>query len=325
MSSADYPDPDTIAHLHTTGQTAALRDALMALLGQPDAATHLRALDTRQVLTAIFPELEPARDCDQPIVHFLPVLGHSLEAVAVIDWLLGQLYGWPAALPVAAQLFPQIHYRSAYARQLRDHFRTTVGSYPRTALLRLAALLHDNAKPQTKRPKPGGGVSFHDHQTIGGHIAAHMLTRLGFGEAETSYVWLVVREHMRPGQLYALHEITERAVRRLFNDLSTDAPDVLLHLLADHMATRGPMLKPSAWLAQAKWVDDMLAIQWGEHTQTPRPLVTGNDVMKALGIGPGPLVGRLLQQVREAHGSGVVTTPEAALTLARQLWEAERR
>src|SRR5262249_9212062 len=57
----------------------------------PHGAPWWAALDEPGLLTKIIPELEPARATDQPNVHFLPVLAHSIEAVAAVDWLMDQL------------------------------------------------------------------------------------------------------------------------------------------------------------------------------------------------------------------------------------------
>jgi poly(A) polymerase/tRNA nucleotidyltransferase (CCA-adding enzyme) len=335
---------ERIAALLAQDDAPGMRDVLVALLERHNSAEWLRKLDDAGLLTRIVPELEPARDTDQPRVHFLPVLAHSLETVAVVDWLLGQLavvssqlsgaspigtdttdYGLPTtglrqALPVAVQSYPQLRYRSVYAAELRAHFAEMLGEgRSRAALFRLGALLHDVAKPQTKQPKPGGGVSFHDHQTIGGEVALEVAQRLRFSDSEAAYIATVVREHMRPGQFAALDQVTLRAVRRFFHATGHAGPDVLLHSLADHMATRGPNLDVAAWHAQAQWTDALLDVIWGDESEPVAPLINGNDLMRALGIGPGPQVGRLLAAIGEAQAGGDITTPEEALALARRL------
>lgn len=330
-----------IAGLIERGDAEGLRAALLALVERPGAAQRLRALDAAGQLTRVIPELEPARDTDQPIVHFLPVLAHSFETVAAIEWLLGQIQaqalrgddgrepvvGQQAIdipqpeTPVAVQSHPSLRYRSVYAEELRRHFGGAVGRYQRAALLKLAALLHDVAKPQTKQPKPGGGVSFHEHQTIGGEIAARVARRLGFRSEETGYIRTVVREHMRPGQLAVLDEVTLRAVRRFFRATGEAGPDVLVHMLADHMATRGPLIDAGAWLAQARWVDALLDTVWGEEQPITPALLNGEDLIRELGITPGPLLGQLLAAVGEAQAGGEIVTRAEAIDLARRTFE----
>jgi poly(A) polymerase/tRNA nucleotidyltransferase (CCA-adding enzyme) len=350
-------DIQRVAGLLATGDVNGLRAELVALLVQPGAAGALRALDQAGLLTQIIPELEPARATTQPNVHFLPVLAHSLEAVCVVDWLLGELgvYERRSAnderrttngerrmmnqdgrstpnplspvssphlpVPVAVQTHPELRYRSAYAKELRWLFAEQIGGYSRAVLFKLAALMHDVAKPATKRPKPGGGVSFHEHQTIGGEVAQALVRRLGFGEDAASYIRLVVREHMRPGQFAALDEVTPRAVARYFHATAGAGPDVLLHMLADHMATRGPRIDVAGWQAHAAWVDALLDTIWGEQDEITPPLLNGEELMRALAIAPGPLVGRLLAAIGEAQAGGDITTSEEAIALARQMIE----
>lgn len=319
-----------IAGLLAGADQDGLRETLAALLAEPGAAARLRALDDASLLTRIIPELEPARATDQPLVHFLPVLAHSLETVAAAEWLLGEIGraggGGTSAqldaptLPVAVQTHPELRYHSTYAAELRAHFAGDVGRYPRAALYKLGALLHDIAKPATKQPKPDGGVSFHDHQTIGGEVALEVARRLGFNAAEAAYVRSIVREHMRPGQLAVLEELTLRAVNRFFQATGDAGPDVLVFLLADHMATRGPHIDVVAWVWQARWIDDLLDTIWGEQGTVTPPLLNGEDLMRELGIGPGPLVGRLLAAVGEAQADERISTRPEALELARSLF-----
>ena len=228
------------------------------------------------------------------------------------------------ALPVALQTHPDLHYQSVYIAELRRHFAEHIGGYPRVALFKLAALLHDIAKPATKQAKPGGGVSFHEHQTIGGEVALAVARRLGFGEEPARYIRLVVREHMRPGQLGTgsrgvLQYATPRAVARFFHATAGAGPDVLLHLLADHMATRGPQINVAAWLAQAAWVDALLNTIWGAVIARTPPLLNGDELMHALGLAPGPLLGQLRAAISEAQAGGEISTSTEAIALARSI------
>ncbi len=310
------------------------RDELLRLLDAPTAAPWLRYLDACGALTRLIPELEPARDCAQPNVHFLPVLAHILETVAALDWLIGLLPGLVVtaqrpesgggapdeALPVAVQTYPGLRRELPFAERLAALLAEgRAGGHRRAALLKLAALLHDNAKPQTRAVHPDGKVSFYEHQTIGAEVAARIGRRLRLSRHDCGYVALVVREHMRPGQLRAGEVLTVRAVNRLFRDLGDAGPDVLLHELADHLATRGPYVDPQGWEAHLAWVEALLEHYYAPRAERSIPLLDGNDLMAALGMGPGPAVGELLREIGEAQAAGEVTTREEALALARRL------
>ncbi len=334
MSTPDLSQTqiEHIAALVDQGDTAGMRDELVALLEHRHSARRLRALDATGLLTRIIPELEPARATDQPSVHFLPVLAHSIEAVAAVDWLFHELkiVGATAegergrggeeetqALPAALQANPELRYRSTYAEAFRERFTQLLDAgHPRRVLFKLATLLHDVAKPQTKQTKPDGDVSFYEHQTIGGEIAREVALRLGFSAEEAIYIRSIVREHMRPGQLATLDEVTLRAVRRFFHATGDAGPDILLHSLADHMATRGPRLNVAAWYAQVAWTDMLIETIWGAEIELERPLLNGKDLMSEFGIAPGPAVGRLLAAIGEAQAGGDITTRAEALELA---------
>jgi len=311
-----------------------VRDELLKLLHLPNAAPWLRYLDATRVLTQIFPELEPARACDQPGVHFLPVLAHTLEAVVALEWLLAGLAPeveplprTPPLLPAAVQTYPDLPRNLAYRERWRTHLAESPGTGgSRAGLLKLATLLHDNAKPQTKQSKPDGGISFYGHQDIGAAIAQAVGRRLRLSRQEVAYVTLVVREHMRPGQLRNTSGVTPRAIARFLRDTGTAGPDLLLHNLADHMATRGPLIDPDDWRHHLAWTNELLVTCWGQPPERSRPLVSGHDLMQHLGIAPGKLVGTLLAEIRTAQAAGEITTPDEALAHARQMiaaWEAE--
>jgi len=339
-------------------------------------------MDDTGILTHIIPELEPARHCEQPIFHFLPVLGHSLEAVTCAEWLLagimengewrmenagqagengecrmenaecqtevggqgsgrmengewgmedaGQVSeggGRPTTVggapsPVAVQHYPHLSRTLPYASELAAHFAGPRSSgCPRVALFKLATLLHDNAKPQTKQPKPGGGVTFYDHQKIGAKVALQIARRLRISRRDAHYIETVVHNHMRLGQLRAGGELTERAIHRFFRDTGSAGPDVLLHDLADHMAASGPTIKPENWANHIAWTGILLDAYWGKPPERAQPLVNGHDLMTALNIAPGKLIGKLLQELHEAQAIGEITTREEALALARRVME----
>lgn len=307
-----------------------VREELIQLLDHAGGAWGLRYLDEARLLTRIFPELEPARTCDQPRVHVLPVLAHSLEAVTAMEWLFGQLgvadhtmvapaY---APQPLAVRHHPQLSLELPHRELLLQHLQQPLAvGHRRLALLKLATLLHDNAKPQTKEPKADGGVSFHGHQNIGAEIVTQIGRRLRLSRHEVAYLTTVVREHMRPGQLMQIDDLTLRAVSRFFRDCGDAGADVLLHSFADHMATRGPLLDPDGWRYHVAWVGALLGSQWDEPDE-PAPLLDGRVLMRELALPSGPRIGQLLATVREAQLAGDVTTLEEALALARRSVEA---
>lgn len=298
-----------------------IRDELLKLLALPNAGGWVRFLDDVGLLTTLIPELEPGRACEQPSAHALPVLGHLLEAVVAADWLLGQLDRIdPIVQPLALRVLPELDAGLPHTDRMRARLAELVDGVPRVALFKLAVLLHDVAKPQTKAIKPEGGISFYDHQVIGAEVAWRIARRLRISRAGSEYVRQIVREHMRPGQLSELGpELTLRAVYRFFRATGEAGPDVLLHSLCDHLAVKGPLLVREGWEWHIAWTARMLEIYYDETEQIrPEPLLRGGDVMRELGLEPGPLIGRVLEDVREAQAAGDVRTRDEALDWARR-------
>ena len=272
-----------------------VRDELLMLLGLADTARALRRADALGVLGVIIPEIEPMRGTRQPAPHRFDVLEHSLRAVAGCDRLLARL---DALAP--------------YGEELAVHVAEPLGGGAgRRTALKLAALLHDVSKPETRR-RVSGRVRFFEHDVIGARRAREIGERLRLPERLTALVERVVRHHLRPMHLGHAGAITPRARYRFYRDLREDTRDLLLLVLADAAAVTGA--SPLATWRRAGIVRELLA-GWSEQreAQTQPPLLRGEDVMARFSLEPGPRVGWLLAQAREAQDLGRVQSREEAL------------
>ena len=131
----------------------------------------------------------------------------------------------------------------------------------------------------------------------------------------------MVKEHLRPGPMTQGEEgPTARAVYRYFRDVGDAAIDTIFLSFADYPAARGPLLEAADWLAYNTRISGMLS-NWRKRAVQggPPKLIDGHQLMKALGIAPGPAVGTLLEALREAHAGGEIADTDQAIALARQL------
>jgi poly(A) polymerase len=299
------------AHLIARVAGERVREELLRLLSLPGSGRFLPYLAQLGLLTAIFPELALTRGVVQPKEHAWDVLEHSLKTVAATDFLLHE-GDWEYA---DASVLASVPWSAA----LSQHFDQEVSNgSPRKALLRLGGLLHDIAKPQTKAIEPDGRLRFLGHAQEGAIIAAKTLERLRFSIKEIRFVELLIRHHLRPGQMSQEGLPTRRAIYRYFRDTGDTGIDILFLSLADHLATRGPDLDSAHWQEHTGIVTYVLE----QHSQEePRPLklVDGHDIINIFGISPGPEVGKLLEAVREAQAAGELATRKAALDLIKQL------
>ena len=292
-----------------------VREELLRLLSVPGSGRFLPYLDKLGLLTAIFPEMALTRGVVQPGEHAWDVLEHSLKTVVAIDFLLHE-GDWEYADSPVLSLAP-------WSVTLAQHFDQEISSgSTRKALLRLGGLLHDIAKPQTKAIEAGGRLRFLGHAQEGAVAAASTLERLRFSGKEIRLVELLIRHHLRPGQMGQPELPTRRAIYRFFRDTGEAGIDILFLSLADHLATRGPALDPAHWQEHTKVMRYILEQHWPEEPH-PARLIDGHDIMNIFGIKPGPKVGKLLEAVREAQAAGEVTTRETALVLIKNLLEKQ--
>ena len=293
-----------------------LRDEFLALLATQDACRWLYVLDDLGLLRQLIPELEQGRGVTQPPEHYWDVLRHNVETVGAVEHLVDGR-GEPSW--VLEPVF--------WDQRLAAHFREEVSDgYRRSTLLKLGALLHDIAKPATRTVEVGGRIRFLGHHKEGAVMAKAVARRLRLSRRGTELVRLMVENHLRPKQAAQKGELpTQRAVYRYFRDAGDAAVDTLYLNLADYWAARGPALGVEEWQEHVTIITHILwqGLYQGPVTQLPR-LVDGHDLMRELGLGPGPYLGHLLEAVREAQGAGQVTTRGEALAVARSQMQRER-
>lgn len=290
-----------------------VREELLRLLAIPGAGQRLAYLDELGLLTALIPELDPARGIDQPKIHVWDVFDHSIQTVAALEFLLRE-GTWEYATEDVLAMVP-------WSPELGRHFDREIssGSTGRS-LLKLAALLHDIAKPQTKTIDDDGRARFLGHPQLGAAAAAAIMERLRFSKREIKLVELLIKYHLRPTQMSREGVPTRRAIYRYFRDTGEAGIDLLFLCLADHLATRGESLDLRQWQEHAQMTDYVLAGHFEEESiSKPTRLVDGHDLMKTFGLSPGPGVGELLETLREAQAAGEVTTRQQALDYIKHI------
>lgn len=294
------------------------RDELVHCFATDRAAVALRSLDRLGLLDELLPEVTAGRGVEQPKEHAYDVFDHAIEAVAALDFLLADRE--PEGGREAS--FRRAFWEAlAVAPGLRVHLAEEVSEgRSRATLLKLATLLHDVAKPETRAPDDTGRIRFFGHAERGAEIARDVMQRYRFSRREGELVATMVDEHLRPTQLGHEALPTRRALYRYYRDTGEAAESVLLLSLADAYSARGPEMSLEAWRGYVAYIAHVLARR-DEDPAVARPvrLVTGEDVMAALGIAPGPAVGHLLAAIEEAQAAGEIAGREEALDLARRL------
>jgi putative nucleotidyltransferase with HDIG domain len=301
-----------------------LRDELFRILSQSRTSTSIRILDKIGALVHILPELGTLKGVRQSSPHVRDVWEHTLDVLTRLESLLpvvaaefdpektGNLIMGTAAIRLGR-----------FRQQLSDHLACPLNQdRSHRGLLMLACLYHDVGKPVTQSAVESGKIRFFEHEQVGSKVVEERARALRLSNIELDRLVTIVRQHMRPSLLSHERQLPSRkAIYRFFRDSGAAGIDICILSLADVLATYGPTLPQERWDRQLEIVRSLLSAWWEEHEAIvlPQPLVKGDELIQEFSLSPGPIIGQVLEAIREGQVAGEIHTREEAISLARDL------
>ena len=171
--------------------------------------------------------------------------------------------------------------------------------------LRLAALVHDIAKPKTRRLSKSKGYTFYGHDDVGARMLKGISSNMKFSNSTRDYIAKLTALHLRPISL-AKKDVTDSAIRRLIVDAGEEIDDLMKLCRAD-ITTKNPK-NITKYLGNfdrvEKRMNEVIEIDKLKAFQSP---VRGDEIMKMFDLGPGKEVGKIKNMVEEAIINGEIS------------------
>lgn len=184
--------------------------------------------------------------------------------------------------------------------------------------LRWAAIMHDIAKPATKKFDKTHGWTFHGHEEKGARMTPAIFRRLKLPMDERMlFVQKLVRLHLRPIPL--VRNVTDSALRRLLFEAGDDI-EALMKLCRADITSKNDE-KVTRFLKNFDLVEKkMVEVEQKDHIRNFQPPVSGDEIIKMYNLPPGRIIGEMKEQIKEAILEGVIRNDrEEALQLLRKI------
>ncbi len=292
-------------------------------------AQPILALDALGGLLQIIPELDACRGVRQGRLHYYTVFDHIMAVLDFTDKLPEYLRAGLSDDILSAEQTDAIcpphpiglrfdSYNTAVLEYLRQPY---ADGHTRFIHMKMAAILHDIAKPHTIHCKQNGSFSFPNHPEVGEPIARSIMKRMRASGASQEYAASITKLHMEPSRsMYAYGEASQLALRTYGALTENFALDVGIFSLADHLGVYGPSPLNDYWRKHYTYVSKLVVAYYTHYTEMfPNPLISGGEIIEHFGAMPGPQIAALLQSVRAAQIQYTVQTTQEAYTMVERL------
>ncbi|MFN3598697.1 MAG: HDIG domain-containing metalloprotein [Aquificaceae bacterium] len=276
------------------------------ILRAKDSYRVIKDLYDHGLLQTLFPDTERWKEIkDQGEHHIYPLEEHLFKVLEALEKVLEE--------------------RDIYlpADMLKDFGKMEVyGEFSDIELLKLSALFHDIAKPHTFEIK-NGKITFYNHNKVGAEIVSQYGKTYKWGEFATRFVSKLVEEHLRPFYLreaLSKGQLTDRGRANFWRECEDIASHLFLHAIADAIGSGDTEEEIRELL---KTTHDLISYKREKLSKVPtKSLLKGDEIIQILGIGQGPLVGKIKKALEEAQMDGKVSTREEAIEFVKNYYKS---
>lgn len=243
-------------------------------------------LNMGEMLTYLFPIMKEVQTIPPNSHHHLPLFLHSIETMKQVQNLYDESND-----------------------DVKDMLK------PRFGLLKLSAFLHDIGKPQTWTiEEDTGRHRFIKHDDIGSKLVVPVLKNLNFSKKQINYVSLMIKNHIYPSQVIVSQGDIKKSYMRFVRKMEDYVPDIIYLAMADRLSAQGPAITKEITEANINGLTTLLNFYLDvKDTLKPLPvLIDGNEIMEKFNIKPSPILGKIINQLKEAQISGDVNTKSEA-------------
>ena len=274
-----------------------IHDEIMKLFGGKFAAKTILKMYEDRILEIIFPSVKDIEKIPKNSHHHLDLIHHVIETVKHVE----------------------IIYNNS-ENKVKEHMnRIDFGGYPRINHLKIAAFLHDIGKPSTWTIEEGGRHRFIKHDIKGAELAKPLLKNLKFSNKQIDYITEMIRKHIYPSNVISAPDVDAKNYMRYIRKMNDNVIDNIILAQADRLSAQGPDVTKEMTDANINGLNKLLSFYLEiKDSLKPLPkLIDGNDVMKILNIKQSPLLGEILDGIKEAQINGDIVTKDDAIKFVK--------
>ncbi len=273
-----------------------IRYELFLIFGSSYVYSTLLKMRESKILEVLFPEMVALEMTSQRYYQEQNLLYHSLQTVRNLENLLDNLTSGPL---------------KKYSRYIEAFLKFKNSK----ALMMMGALFHDLGKPATISVTPEGRTRFFDHDSVGESLVKRIAKRYRFSRRETKLLAHLVRRHMYPHYLAGEDRLTKRALNRYLRRNDVLAFPLVVIAIADAQAS-----PPADWGIDKYFelLEHLDALKKEKESKPQKKLVTGKDLID-LGLKPGPIFSKILEEIDDLRAEGKIKTREEALERLGQI------